>query len=719
MRTAVFLHAPLTIGVTVLALASCRPKCSDYCITGIEFVQAVQTSIANGVPLVANKPTFIRVYVKTGNAGPGPYRVNARLSVEDPATGQKHELSPTSNLGKAITVSASGSDRTKWSDSFTFWLPLGDTDEGARTFEARVYEADEPNPPAPHVWSATATFRPRVYTSVYGVVWAVTNNNDGQNAPLGPAAPWSDYYLHTAFVTNAFPVTNFTILPLPGIGRVPPSPQTFGNLTESRNWASQLLANLPVAIKINLLDNWDTGGLHGYAWGAASEEQNARTDHRAGKVMAQEIAHTFGLWCHTFDACYNYPHATTGHIDGSDVGFNLSGDLGRSDIHLVSLDGERDYFDGMTLGGRTGDFMSYNGPPLWVSAYTYCQLVHVLWKDDAGCSYVRTPDVTSTKESAGPHRVEAPAPADTSGRRDESRTTALFVAGVIAPDGRGHFERGEVLPWRPWGNPPHAASDWVVEMQDGRGTVVNRTPVPLYKGHLDKGTPIPFSVMLPFDAPERLAKKLVLRRGAAIIAQRDLSPDTLQVELKPLSAGALLDGVQRLTWSAAGASTDSTHATLLFSTDRRTWWPLNLGLRARRADIDTRTLPGTEHGYFKVRVSSFGQSKESDAIGPYRLARKPPVVDIVQPAAGAVPPQGQGVLLRAQAYSLEDGPMTDERAFTWSADDNIELGIGSWVVARDLRPGPHRIRVVVRDSTGLRSEAVMRILIGQDQAASD
>ena len=93
--------------------------------------------------------------------------------------------------------------------------------------------------------------------------------------------------------------------------------------------------------------------------GAASEEQNARTDHRAGKVMAQEIAHTFGLWCHTFDACYNCPHATTGHIDGSDVGFNLSGDLGRSDVHLVSLDGERDYFDGMTLGGRTGDFMSY------------------------------------------------------------------------------------------------------------------------------------------------------------------------------------------------------------------------------------------------------------------------------------------------------------------------------------------------------------------------
>ena len=95
------------------------------------------------------------------------------------------------------------------------------------------------------------------------------------------------------------------------------------------------------------------------------------------------------------------------------------------------------------------------------------------------------------------------------------------------------------------------------------------------------------------------------------------------------------------------------------------------------------------------------------------------MVDIVQPAAGSVLPPGQPILLRAQAYSLEDGPVTDERAFTWSADDNTELGTGSWVVARDLRPGPHRIRVVVRDSTGLRSEAVMRILIGQGQAASD
>ena len=31
-------------------------------------------------------------------------------------------------------------------------------------------------------------------------------------------------------------------------------------------------------------------------------------------AMAQEVSHTFGLWCHTFDACDNYPHPK-GHID--------------------------------------------------------------------------------------------------------------------------------------------------------------------------------------------------------------------------------------------------------------------------------------------------------------------------------------------------------------------------------------------------------------------
>ena len=57
-----------------------------------------------------------------------------------------------------------------------------------------------------------------------------------------------------------------------------------------------------------------------------------------------------------------------------------------------------------------------------------------------------------------------------------------------------------------------------------------------------------------------------------------------------------------------------------------------------------------------MRVSTFGQSKESEVIGPYRLARKPPVVDIVQPTAGSVvsagaggSPSGPGLFTRRRA----------------------------------------------------------------------
>jgi hypothetical protein len=79
-----------------------------------------------------------------------------------------------------------------------------------------------------------------------------------------------------------------------------------------------------------MLDNWDSGGLHGLAWCAASnrtgynasEEQNAR-DNRVGKTMAQEVAHEFGVVCNTFQPCDNYPHADTGHIDSADIGFDL------------------------------------------------------------------------------------------------------------------------------------------------------------------------------------------------------------------------------------------------------------------------------------------------------------------------------------------------------------------------------------------------------------
>lgn len=119
------------------------------------------------------------------------------------------------------------------------------------------------------------------------MVWAASDSSDGSH--IGPAAPWSDFYGHQEYVQNVFPVTNFSIVPLPGAGRAAPNPQPFTNVTGARTWADQELANLPANSKLNMLNNWSD--LDGYAAGSRSEEENWRTDAGFSVGPSRSIRH--------------------------------------------------------------------------------------------------------------------------------------------------------------------------------------------------------------------------------------------------------------------------------------------------------------------------------------------------------------------------------------------------------------------------------------------
>jgi hypothetical protein len=212
----------------------------------MEVIQGVRTSL-NQVPLLGNKETFVRVYVQSNESSHGPWTdVTGKLIVRDPQTKATiDEILPVSfNPNYTITVSPTGSHPDKWGDSFTFWLNIGDTQ--ARTVElyATIYSVSgpEPNPSQDHYWTLDLTFNAPVYASVYGVVWACSDSSDN-GCIVGPAAPWSDYVAHQRYVSNVYPVTDFAVLPIPGIGTAPPNPQPFANLTQARTWACNEVAN--------------------------------------------------------------------------------------------------------------------------------------------------------------------------------------------------------------------------------------------------------------------------------------------------------------------------------------------------------------------------------------------------------------------------------------------------------------------------------------------
>ena len=86
-------------------------------VTHVQAVQAVQT-LDNGMPLVAYKPTYVRVFLDGYQGAHGPWRVSARLTVRDVDTNAEHDLFPISfDPNFAITVTPSGSHPDRWNDS--------------------------------------------------------------------------------------------------------------------------------------------------------------------------------------------------------------------------------------------------------------------------------------------------------------------------------------------------------------------------------------------------------------------------------------------------------------------------------------------------------------------------------------------------------------------------------------------------------------------------
>jgi hypothetical protein len=687
----------------VLAVFGTGPLVGCMSISGMEVVQAVQTP-GNTVPMVALKPTFVRVYVRSVELSHGPWQVDARLTVKDAAAGTQHELAPIHPT--PIAVSPAGGDRGRWANSITFLLDRVDTYPGDRILEVRVFEVGGGSPPRTETLTQVWTFHPPVYDSSYGVVWSVTNDDDQSHAPLGPAAPWSDFAAHVAYAQNTFPVTGYSIVPLPGVGRAPPNPQTFHNLIESRVWASEMLAKLPPGSKINLLDNWDTGGLHGYAWGMASEEQNAR-DTRVGATMAQEVSHNNGLWCHTFDGCTaqpNYPRKS-GLIDPADIGFNVSGNAGRPDVLLVSRLGQRNMTDAMPITGPTGDYMSYVAPA-WTSSFTYCMLIQQLWSPGrAPCSYADSIEREDAVTGPVPWRARTvPAP-QRAKPAPPPRGAGLFVAGYVGTNGAGRFMLAEPLPQSTVTLIAHEHGDLDIEVVDESGAAVGRVHVAADSEHPQPT--VPFSAFVPASLLTPRAARLRLKRGNTTIADRPLSRHAPAVQIRPLEDKQPA-GAQTLRWSAKSPDGEPLRYSVLYSPDDGArWWPLNVGVTDTSVRVDTAALPGSDRARFRVRAANFGQAAESAPIGPYRIAAKPPVVTIDAPANGSAFTTGDVVLARSSAFSWQEGVLTDSTRFAWALDGR-PIGDGDWVVLRALAAGDHTLSVSVRDAVGLMTQTSIR-----------
>jgi hypothetical protein len=666
----------------------------DIWITAIEVTQAIQT-LDNRIPLIAYKPTAVRVYVRSTEDARGPWTgVMARMIVNG------HTYAPSlvdPRLG--ITASPMGSDRYTTTDSFVFLLNASDTAQGSRDLQVSIYTpAGRPERSTTNNASTQlVTFNPPLYLSMYGVTYG------NLNPTLGPA-PWSDFEAHRSFTRTVFPLTDFYIRRLPGN----PAP-TFDNsmgtayIYAREVWATRMLASLPAGSRIYLLQPEGdrlTGMASHSGW---LNGQNVQGDG-AGWVMAQEVGHSFGLWWHApgndaADPNFDYPYS------GGNIGLQTGFDT-RS-------------LQALPRGMR--DIMSYFNPN-WISPFTYCALLGVIpgavtCPSGAERSYVpesgslavansdRFSNVTLSNISYSIPRASLVQP-----------DQYLYVAGHINPDGTAAFFPFEVISSTENRTSVPPGAGFRLSLQDGAGNVLAGYDFHPLVTHEDPNEPVGFSLIIPYDPA---MKKVILYQDIAMLAERTASANAPQVTLLSPNNGEDWSGTQTITWQASDVDNDPLTYTVEYSADAgQSWTPLNTGLTTTSLQVNFDDVPGSDNALVRVSASDGMNTTADVSDATFRVPRKGPQVTITQPADNATYLESVPFMVSADAFDWEDGPLANPESYTWSSDRDGALGTGSWLVLSTLTPGEHTLTVTATDANGNSASASLHVTIDALETSS-
>jgi hypothetical protein len=694
------------------------PSSGDVWVTGMEVSQAIQVE-NNLVPLVGYKKTVVRVFVQSREDSNGPWAgVQARLIASD---------STRYHGSVAITASPSGSHQDRLDDSFTFLLDRSETAPGSRDLTVTLLpptgrsETDTVN----NRLTIRVAFGPARTLIVYGYTYGNTNNNPaGCPGPIPGAndfiPPFSRFDAERDYMENVYPVSSLIIAPMPGSGT-----RTFDNSSCGASGAAQMAAVGIVArtwpttqIRSYVLQpDQVTGGRVGWCCNQTGSSYIAWAQYwpgLQGVTAAQEIAHTYpGVFFnqHTFDAGYGYPAARRD-----------SGAIGPwNGVRLTTPFG---LVPGRNADGTDAawDYMSYSGMPHWVSPYTYCKSLNYMSNGSTLCP------ATVEGGGAGAARQEAGSYSQDDGRAiamagsglrmvlaDDQPNPYLLVIGYFDEQGHATFLPFEQVQSTKDLTVPSTGKQYTVALVDGsnKPTASYSFDLPLDTHHPDDKSPSEanmrtFAVYLPWNSA---TARITLSRDGKVLVERAVSPNAPNVTLLAPAGGATLTGKQTISWKADDADGDPLTYSIWYSRDAgTTWTPLDVSATGTSREINFDNVAGSSKAMIRVLASDGVNTTEARSTGLLHVPGKHPQITLVMP-----PPitfqEGQDFLAGIMtAWDPEDGPITDDKAFTWTSSQDGQLGTGLWLVP-SLKPGEHTLTVTVKDSDGNTSAATVNVNI--------
>ena len=136
---------------------------------------------------------------------------------------------------------------------------------------------------------------------------------------------------------------------------------------------------------------------------------------------------------------------------------------------------------------------------------------------------------------------------------------------------------------------------------------------------------------------------------------------------------------------------------------------LGRGITANSLKVDPDQLAGSTNAFIYVEVSD-GMKTASAQVGPFTVAPKPPVVQILSPQANGSITENVPVTLQGTAYDRQE-TLSDSQ-FLWSSTADGFLGSGrELTIPKGLSPGQHTLTLTVFDSQGRKASAQIVIQV--------
>ena len=571
-------------------------KPPEALITKLEISQSIQ-DVDNTVPLVANRPTVVRVYTVVDGASSLP---NTSITL----TATRNGVALPAVASSAQTA-VNGSSRSDLSSTFNISLP-------ASWLSGTIEMTGIVNNQSRGSYSQTISFNtvPTLNVKIVPINYTQTAASGGNGFYAAPA-PGSEQISN--WIMRAYPLSNINIEYRTAVSFT-------GNLRDNASSWENLL-NLMYTTKLNdgapdstvyyayvnfgsgCTDTWFncSGGIAGIGWIGFRESVGIHNlpagfgPEATAKLAGHEIGHNFGrshapCGVSPYDGNYPYSGASIGEYGVDGIGGTLE----------------------LYNPGAYVDMMSYCDP-VWVSDYTY----KALFTDQVNNgAYILTP-------------------------QEES----LLVSGFVAADGSVSLDPVYMMPATAV-SPQNGL--YRVELLDSAGNVIAMRPVDLMVAEEDLVSARAIRGVVPApDVPVASLRLVEVASGTAV-ANRTFSMGNLAVQ----AALAQRSETATVSWGIADVP-----ANVRYTTDNGlTWTTVGQNVLGGSLAVDLTTLPGGGNGRFQILLADQSLPTRFEVALATPLSDKQPTTWISgaeQVSAGA------SAVLYAFGTDAEDGALSD------------------------------------------------------------